>query len=297
MFEKKLIYIDIENRTYVFTKLTQFGQTKLYRQIFHLWFYLIAVYIIPFVLILVFNMLLLRTFLKSKKKCERYKLKRSPTLVINDLSSVYSNCNNNNNNNSNNNNNEPSTSLCEPKLTENWRNRTRSVNISFKASLRSKAQMGDVCRNKSLTLTLFGVVAIFFICHLPAAITKITYVLFPKVEFEKNSVFASVFLDISNFLIMLNSSINFLLYIVLGPSKFREEFWHVTISILKCNFKYSDKFKRERTVLKHESTKSNKKLRSSFELNSTNKSNQSQRFSSNNENSVIPEHNKLELLE
>jgi hypothetical protein len=202
---------------------------------------------------------------------------------------VYSYTNNNNNNNNNSssfNNNEGRTNQSESKFSENLP-RTRAKNLSFKSSIKSKAQVRDASRNRSLTFTLFGVVAIFFICHLPAAITKITYVLFPKVEFEKNSMFASVFLDVSNFLIMLNSSINFLLYIVLGPSKFREEFWHVVISIFRCNFKYSDKFKRDKTIIKLHSIKMDKKLRSSVELNSKNKSNPLHRPSSINENSTI----------
>lgn len=67
MFEKKLSYMDIHHKTYVFTVITPFGRTRLFRQIFHLWFYLLAIYILPFVLVLVFNLLLLRTYLKSKK--------------------------------------------------------------------------------------------------------------------------------------------------------------------------------------------------------------------------------------
>ena len=92
-------------------------------------------------------------------------------------------------------------------------------------------------RNRALTVTLFGVVGIFFICHFPAVITKIIYVLFPAIEFEKKSMFASIILDISNFLIMLNSSINFILYIVFGPGKFREEFSIIFFTIFSSCFK------------------------------------------------------------
>lgn len=89
-------------------------------------------------------------------------------------------------------------------------------------------------KGRALTLTLFGVVAIFFICHFPAAVAKIIHVLFPSLEFEKKSAFASICLDLSNFLIMVNSSINFLLYIVFGPGKFRQEFTVLFFSLFPC---------------------------------------------------------------
>lgn len=92
-------------------------------------------------------------------------------------------------------------------------------------------------KGRALTLTLFGVVAIFFICHFPAAIAKVIYVLYPRVEFEQKSQFASICLDISNFLIMVNSSINFLLYIVFGPGKFRQEFSILFFRLFGCCFK------------------------------------------------------------
>lgn len=69
MFEKRLSYIEIQHKTYVFTVITDFGRQRWFRQIFHLWFYLVAIYILPFFLILIFNLLLLRTYLISKKVC------------------------------------------------------------------------------------------------------------------------------------------------------------------------------------------------------------------------------------
>lgn len=59
---------------------------RIFRQIFHLWFYLIAVYALPFLLILTFNFLLLRAFLKSRKKCQPYKMRKDPTDVLRDMS-------------------------------------------------------------------------------------------------------------------------------------------------------------------------------------------------------------------
>ena len=82
MFEKKLIKMKIDGIIYVFLSVTQFGESRLFRQIFHLWFYLLFVYIIPFLLIFIFNFLLLRAFLDSKKRCQRYKLKLDPSIIL-----------------------------------------------------------------------------------------------------------------------------------------------------------------------------------------------------------------------
>ncbi|CAF1042898.1 unnamed protein product [Brachionus calyciflorus] len=108
-----------------------------------------------------------------------------------------------------------------------------SSNLAAKPSIVSNLSFKQTKinhRSRSLTVTLFGVVAIFFICHFPAAIAKIIYVLYPTIEFEK-SAFASICLDLSNFLIMCNSSINFLLYIVFGPAKFRQEFGFIFMKL------------------------------------------------------------------
>ena len=82
MFEKKLIKIQVDGMHYVFLTVTQFGETRFFRQLFHLWFYLLFVYIIPFLLIFIFNLLLLRAFLDSKKRCQRYKLKLDPSIIL-----------------------------------------------------------------------------------------------------------------------------------------------------------------------------------------------------------------------
>jgi hypothetical protein len=82
MFEKNLIKMKIDNIHYVFLSVTQFGESRIFRQIFHLWFYLLFVYIVPFLLIFIFNLLLLRAFLDSKKRCQRYKLKIDPSIIL-----------------------------------------------------------------------------------------------------------------------------------------------------------------------------------------------------------------------
>lgn len=225
MFEKKLSSIEIQHKTYVFTTITSFGQTRLFRQIFHLWFYMIAIYIFPFILILIFNLVLLRAYFKSRNRCKKYRLKRDPSQILKDYNSVNTNCD--------------ESSKVEAELKETNLGCTLAPKSSIVSSL-SFTKPSSSCnvqntknshRGRALTLTLFGVVAIFFICHFPAAIAKIIYVIYPTIEFDK-SAFASICLDLSNFLIMCNSSINFLLYIVFGPAKFRQEFGFIFMNLL-----------------------------------------------------------------
>lgn len=235
-FEKRLIFYQVQDKTYVFTAITEFGQSKIYRQLFHLWFYILAIYLLPFFLILVSNIILLKAFFESKRKCQRYKLKLDAKEIISQQQKT-----------------SPTTSRKEAvtltsRIAE-MKNYLSTQNNSARSSLvselsieikqirtaRTEAEQTRLrvkSKSRALTLTLFGVVAIFFICHLPAAITKFIYVLYPKVEFE--SFLASLFLDFSNFLIMLNSSINFLLYIVFGPERFRREFSTLVFRVFRC---------------------------------------------------------------
>ena len=264
MFEKKLSHYHIFGKVYTFTTITKFGKMRWFRQIFHLWFYLFAVYIIPFLLIFVFNLLLLRAFFNSKKRCLRYKLKSDPNVILKDMNSYGSttNANEESHNVNNKSPNPPITNM--RKLNSNlsivdFKDGTKlappnsliapecssglsqtKYQFTRKSSIRIKS-FKQTNRNRALTITLFGVVAIFFLCHFPAAIAKIIYVLFPQIEFEEKSKFAAICLDISNFLIMLNSSINFVLYIVFGPGKFREEFSIIFFTLFSCFTKFFHK--------------------------------------------------------
>jgi hypothetical protein len=228
-FEKKLTYIEVQHRVYVFTTITDFGQSKLYRQIFHLWFYMFAIYIIPFLLILLFNLILLKTFMNSKKRCSQYKLKNDPSVIIKEGTSIAGAVTND----CTNVDNVTITSLTRlsvrPSIVQQQPRASTSPRISLAININ---RMKVINKSRVLTLTLFGVVAIFFVCHFPAAVCKIIYVLYPRVEFE--SVLASFFLDLSNFLIMFNSSINWVLYIAFGPGKFRQEFSFIFFKLFKC---------------------------------------------------------------
>lgn len=97
-------------------------------------------------------------------------------------------------------------------------------------------------RSRALTMTLFGVVILFGLCHLPSIVARILYVLYPELEFHYNkSFFFALFTEFSNLLVMINSSLNFVLYIVFGPGKFRQEFQIIMFTFCSCFTKFFQK--------------------------------------------------------
>jgi len=247
-FEKKIIRVDVEGKEYMFLTITEFGRSNIFRQFFHLWFYTLAVYIMPLLLILIFNFLLLRAFLTSQKKCQPYKMNKDPTQVLRNMSHI-----------------EPSAlvtpeitsvrilsrqSSTESRTSELDGNTSNSNHNSTSFRLRQEGFKNCVKqnnakiskRNRALTLTLFGVVILFGVCHLPAIMSRIVWVVQPRLEFNHSrNVFVSLFADVANFLVMLNSSVNFILYIVFGPGKFRQEFKNMCNSLFGCFVKCSKK--------------------------------------------------------
>jgi hypothetical protein len=105
---------------------------------------------------------------------------------------------------------------------------------NFKRNLKTSSE--KICkRSRTLTLTLFGVVFLFGVCHLPSIISRILYVMLPALEFDnKKHLFFGLFTDFSNLLVMINSSLNFVLYIVFGPGKFRQEFAILFHTFCRC---------------------------------------------------------------
>jgi hypothetical protein len=280
IFEKRVVRDQVRNKMYEFRTITKFGQSRLFKQIFHLWIFFFAVYIVPFIIIFFFNFLLLRSFLISKKRCQRYKLRADANRILRDYNltvapsdgaesraspkistaavsknQLKTNNNSNHNNNNNNSNNlnvinaygnlsdarygmkkSPSLLSDGPSTASFYKYSncpSANTNSNLQASIKPDANRRRSSRSKALTLTLFGVVAIFFVFHLPAAVARIIYVFFPKAEFQGNLI-PGILLDLANFLIMLNSSINFLLYIVFGPGKFRDEFRIILHRFCKC---------------------------------------------------------------
>ena len=67
---------------------------------------------------------------------------------------------------------------------------------------------------------LIGLIVVFFICLTPSTILRLITYKNQKILFEK---LYALFLDISNLLVVCNSTLNCIMYVMLGK-KFREQF-------------------------------------------------------------------------
>ena len=79
-----------------------------------------------------------------------------------------------------------------------------------------------------VTIMLIGLIVVFLICHLPSTILRL--ITFRNMKIILNPGYYSS-LDVSNFLIVTNSTLNCIMYVMLGK-KFRKEFLATFIS--KC---------------------------------------------------------------
>ena len=82
------------------------------------------------------------------------------------------------------------------------------------------SKYNDKAYRNDVTILLIGLVIVFMICQLPSTILRLMTYKNRQIMF--NPIYGTL-LDISNFLIVLNSTINCLLYVMLGK-KFRKEF-------------------------------------------------------------------------
>ena len=89
-----------------------------------------------------------------------------------------------------------------------FRNRKQSVNFTDKK-----------IRN-DVTIMLVGLIVVFFICHAPSTVLRL--ITFQDLKITFNPLFYNS-QDVSNFLVVTNSTLNCILYIMLGK-KFRKEF-------------------------------------------------------------------------
>ena len=228
IFEKKIVSYEINSKIYHFTDYTQFGKSSLFRQIYHLWLYMLIVLIVPFILILTSNFILLNAFLKSKRrlKNKNYSAKdnseRMLTISKFHVPSIKSKQQNIN-----------QSSQSEHTITSIGKSTSGSKRdcILKKTGGTMDYNNKNKLNNKriGLTISLFGVVLLFLICHVPQIVSRIIDILFPDLKYNKNSKISIICMDVANFFIMLNSSINFVPYIAFGPRKFRRTFSNICL--------------------------------------------------------------------
>ena len=208
-FEKQIVCHKVDFIEYCFIEYSKFGKKAIFQKIYHLYLYMFLIFIFPFILILTSNYILLRAFITSKKRIKKITERRKSY-----LSSQF---------------NGPSV------VNQIFEHQTTPFSQTDKKTSVKMVNKNKKGNNKSLglTLSLFGVVFLFLVCQIPQIVSRIISIHYPQNSFLKDSKISLIFLDISNFFVMLNSSINFVPYIAFGPRKFRKEFSNIFKSPFK----------------------------------------------------------------
>lgn len=106
---------------------------------------------------------------------------------------------------------------------EVWRARKLRQVLTKSKIMRSSPspKRGSQSEDSSLTFTLIMVVVVFFVCQVPAAVTRVFVMISPDTG-SNCGEFDAFFSHLSDFLVFLNSSVNFIIYCVCS-STFRRD--------------------------------------------------------------------------
>lgn len=198
-FERELKTIQlIPNKTFIITDLTSFGSSKLFFKIYHFYFYSFFVCLLPFGTIAILNIIIIINIIKSNRRHNR--------LMFDSLQPLQPTPNTNNNNHDANHHPNQRASNCSNGLSNDLRFKT-----------------------KDITILILMLVFVFIICQLPSTILRMFTV---NYKLLSSSSFYLYLLDISNFLIVFNSLVNCILYVLLSKN-FRNEFLKLFFNFTK----------------------------------------------------------------
>jgi hypothetical protein len=204
----------------IIPSLTEIGRSQIFFRIYHIFIYTLFICLIPFGTISILNAFLINNIMESNKrhrnllptlyktslKCALVVTSRPQEARVSMLSNgtfLF--------------NNESCLNEQDVLLQQQHRQTPKSgVRPSNDARLNEKAYKNDV------TILLIGLVIMFMICQLPSTILRLIAYKDRTITFN---IIYQRFMDISNFLIVLNSTSNCLVYVMLGK-KFRKEFLH-----------------------------------------------------------------------
>ena len=105
--------------------------------------------------------------------------------------------------------------------------------LALKASRRTRIEMQSVRQQQdnNITFVLIIVVTVFMVCQVPALINRVMWTVMP-VEARRCGGFQFYLQHIANMLVIFNSAINFVIYVV-----FNKRFRHVLIQTVCCRAK------------------------------------------------------------
>nr|QVK45813.1 G protein-coupled receptor [Proales similis] len=209
--ERTWVAVDVLGFKEVFLTYTRFGQNKYFIYIYHLFVYCAFVFFIPFTTIVVLNCFLVNDIIKSNKRHRELSIVTSRSSnqferakSISDRSrQLLRSLNCAKSRSSDNNHGESSIDPC------------LSVPSAVVMDVNSSLSLGN-----DVTIMLVGLVFTFLFCQTPSSVLRL--IMFRNLAITFQPMYYSS-LDVSNFLIVTNSTLNCILYVMLGR-KFRREF-------------------------------------------------------------------------
>jgi hypothetical protein len=222
-FERKYVIVNVSSKNFLFSSLTEFGSSPTYFRIYHLYIYAIFICLIPFGTIAILNSFLIHNIMKSNKRhrdlhinilknhsvsCALVETTCPP--IVKQAKSMFLN---------------EKQQQGVPLTTGNCQQETidyvivsKNV-VDVRRKVSGEIKYNDKTYRNDVTVLLIGLVIVFMICQLPSTLLRL-------ITYKRAIMFDPVYvilIDICNFLIVLNSTLNCLLYIMLGK-KFRKEF-------------------------------------------------------------------------
>ena len=205
--------------------LTEFGKSRVFKQLYHSWLYIVFVFGVPFMSLVVLNAFLVNAVRTSRKRCRD--LQPPSRLVTSE--SVYQLEGKR----------SRRSSVKSPESSHSQLETEGNSQTSFLQRLKSHHSSSayqleglgtpvawspsPVARRIDTTVMLIGVVIIFIICQFPALVSRTIWAFADDPSRAFTDLPLYTLNEFANFLILLNSSVNIIPYYFFGR-RFRRQF-------------------------------------------------------------------------
>lgn len=194
-----------ENVPVVGSDLTEFGKSRVFKQLYHSWLYIVFVFGVPFVSLVVLNAFLVNAVRLSRKRSrdlQPLSLRNAPDLVAS--APAYQLEGN-------------KSTKCSGRSPNGSTYQLEGLGTSLPRS------PSPVSRRIDTTVMLIGVVIIFIVCQFPALVSRTIWAFAEDPSRAFTDLPLYTLNETANFLVLLNSSVNIIPYYFFGR-RFRRQF-------------------------------------------------------------------------
>jgi len=193
-----------EDMEVVGSDLTEFGKSRVFKQLYHSWLYIVFVFGVPFVSLVVLNAFLVNAVRLSRKRSRDLQpptLRNAPDLVAS----------------------APAYQLEEVSVTTSmWSPCSSTYQLEGLGTPLPRSP-SPVSRRIYTTVMLIGVVIIFIVCQFPALVSRTIWAFADDPSRAFTDLPLYTLNETANFLVLLNSSVNIVPYYFFGR-RFRRQF-------------------------------------------------------------------------